>query len=162
VQLFLVDDEIEAWLKGWHQDKLTLEKVRQLVTLRDRLAALLWAFGTLVTLVVVSIAALRHAFNAHQQRQSPPPGRGLPQEAVLAYGAFYTLVLAVFYLPVHVRLLTASRKVGDALFREPDTPDAKGVKKLWQERQEFDKALGLDGDWLDSFKSGVAILSPLL
>jgi hypothetical protein len=123
--------------------------------LRADLELLLAILGLLVTLAVIASAALR-ALTEHVD-----PEEALPAQSVILYGLILSLVLALVYVPAHLTVL----RCGQAL-RDRVAPlvalDDEGFADRLARRDRLGAFLGLDVAATASFRTGVAILSPLL
>ena len=79
---------------------------------------------------------------------------------MLFYGAYLTLLLALFYAPVYLRLLEAGRANLDAACKleEPTSPTWADT---YDKRKKLQEHLQLEVTTSASFRAGVAILAPL-
>jgi hypothetical protein len=91
----------------------------------------------------------------------------LPQEASRfpaltpwLFGAGATVVLAAGYFPAYFALQGASRRLADAIYplEQTDRPD----QSWYADRASFIALLKLETGPVESFRTGVVILAPLL
>jgi hypothetical protein len=80
---------------------------------------------------------------------------------VLAYGAYFTLLVALIYLPVFVALREAGFRFLNQIY-----PVLPITSSIWAEqftkRQTLERALRLEATAEQSLRSGLAILAPLI
>ena len=76
------------------------------------------------------------------------------------YGAYLTLLLALFYAPVYLRLLEAGRANLDAACPLGD-PSSAGWTDSYEKRKKLQEYLQLEVTASASFRAGVAIFAPL-
>jgi len=123
--------------------------------LRADLELLLAILGLLVTLAVIASAALR-ALTEHVD-----PNEALPAQSVILYGLILSLVLALVYVPAYLTMLRCGQTLRDRV--APLVPlDDDGFEDRLDWRDRLGAFLGLDVAATASFRTGVAILSPLL
>jgi hypothetical protein len=115
---------------------------------RDLLDRALLILGAMVSAAILVTSALRNAVVASVAGGA----ERFPVEQVVLYGAFFSSVLAVLYLPVFLRLQAAGRAL---------TASKAEVDEL-EARARLDGLLGLAGGTAQSLKAGLAILSPLV
>ena len=81
-----------------------------------------------------------------------------PKELSYAYGLFYALFLAIFYLPVYFSLKEKGKLLQQALVVAGPGQDEKEAEK----NKQLGEKLELKSSALDSFKLALTILSPLI
>ena len=124
---------------------------------RERLQRFLLILGLGVTILTLATGALRKAVIA-VGIASPDT---FPVNFVLIYGGYFTLLLAILYLPAYSALLEAGRRVRDAYcpFPEADSPD---WDKTLAKRKTLEETLLLTHSFQQNLSAGVTILAPLL
>lgn len=128
--------------------------VRQLTQLRTLVQRLLAALSAAVSAVTLSTGALRAALLAMRH----PPS--YPAAAPLLLGLFFSIVVAVSYLPAAVNLQDAC---GDFAEKVSPIPTTTELSKTWAEdRQRVEKLLPTADDTKDAVQTSIAILGPLL
>lgn len=78
----------------------------------------------------------------------------------LLYGAFGTGVIIVLYLPAYAALRAAATRLSDSVLPLP--ADADAIPDWLAKRQKLDDLFGLDKSALESLKTGIAILTPII
>src|SRR5919204_2007616 len=129
--------------------------VKRYLALRALLQRVLTVQGAIVGAAALSAGALRNAVVAYTGHKS-----SFPREYVLLYGAFFTLLLAVWYTPVYLKLLEVGRANLEAAcpLEEPKSP---GWLPAYEKRKKLEEHLQLEVATSASFRAGVAILAPL-
>lgn len=115
-------------------DLTALERHR---SLRADLEHLLGVLGALVSLGVIASAGL-HALTVHVD-----PVNALPVQSVIAYGIVLSVVLALTYVPAHLTMLEAGRKLRDRIAPTLEVGEP-GFGDRLDERARLDHFLGLD------------------
>jgi hypothetical protein len=129
---------------------------------QERLRVALGVLGLMLSLNVLTTGALR---NTLSDVLKAPDRQGLfDVEMVLAFGGAYTFLVIAFYAPVYFSLTSAGRTISyDAANPPPPvtpaTPPAELLTRL-ESQDKWDKALGLERDWLKSLQAGLVLLSP--
>lgn len=126
----------------------------ELVGLRVTLQQLLLVAGTVIGTATLAWGALRLAVLASTPTASFPP------ETPVLYGGFFTVVLAILYVPASTSLQRQARALVDACWPVPAA--AKPDETWYRNRQNAETALGLNVSVRDSFQTGAAILAPLV
>ncbi len=120
---------------------------------RDLRTCLL-GLGTLLTLLVISSATQRLALLAIGKK----PEAVVDVQQVLSYGLYYSFVLLVIYVPVHVQMLAHARRVVEGGY----PLDGGLPHEVLKRRDDTLKFIGLSGDWPEVVRSSVFVLAPLL
>ena len=111
---------------------------------------------------IISVAILHAgAFNSLLNKASAAPAKPIPVSFVMAYGAYFTGLLACAYLPAYTTLT----KVGEALAHRlvQQSISARVTWKDWfEELQAVRIYLGLQVSALQEFQQGFAVLTPFL
>ena len=79
---------------------------------------------------------------------------------ILVVGAYYTLLLGVAFVPAHLALLHAGRRVRDQMF-PPLALGSAGFEDRLRERATADRVLGLDAGPGVALRQNVALAAPL-
>jgi hypothetical protein len=141
-----------------YESRRSVEKKTLVTThleLRGRVQGLLWYLGVVIGGGVLATGTLRHAM----LEAGYATDKHFPQSLVLAYGAFFTLLLVICYVPTHLMVEHAGKRILDAVL--PDEPAATILD--WQKsRKELLQLLHLDTALQDSLKNTIAILAPIL
>jgi hypothetical protein len=137
-------------------------RTEMLLEARAALDSLLACTATIIGAAIISTGVLRNATIPWEQAHHP--GRTaeaiFPEEQVLAYGIFYSAVLALLYLPVYERLTRAARKLRDG--RAPLIwPPREQWKERADERALLDRMLKLDQSAITGFRLAAGVLAPL-
>ena len=153
---------VHAGLTQVVRDDLGSEAARdraipRLLLLREQLERLLVIEGAILGAAILQVAALRNAVLAYGQKAHAEP-TSFPQEYLLIYGATFSILLALFWAPIYSLLIVAGARI-----RDPATKRAENESWIdWHERRErFDSLVGLQTTASASFRSGVAVLTPL-
>jgi hypothetical protein len=117
--------------------------------LRSSLRQFLFSAGAIVAGAVLAAGALQQALGKH----------GDP-EIVFAYGIFLSAMLAAAYAPAFAQLQRAGERLLDAIEAPPATEDPDWPVGSMR-RREVRSFLGLDVDFLQSLRVGIAVLAPL-
>jgi hypothetical protein len=141
--------------------------------LRGVLQRVLAVVGTSLGAAILATGARRNAVNAYPEHLRAHPGflhdhpaqrdflhASFPHEYLLFYGAYLTLLLALFYAPVYLRLLEAGRANLDAACPLGD-PSSADWSDAYEKRKRLQEYLQLDVTASASFRAGVAIFAPL-
>lgn len=135
---------------------LAARQASDLLALRDRLARVLLALGLAVGAATLSTGALRAAVLAsHAQSAAQVPAIG-----PWLFGAWATLLLSVFYFPAYLELQKVSLRLANVMY-PLDWPGQPGTG-WYDERTAFTTLLKLDLGPLQAFRTGIAVLGPLL
>lgn len=124
---------------------------------RERLQRFLLILGILVTLVTLNTGALRNAVIAAGASDK----ESFPVIGVLIYGAYFTLILIILYLPAYNQLLEAGRRVRDVYCPLP-LPDTPEWDKALARRKLLEETLQLNLTTQQSLQTGILVLAPML
>lgn len=131
---------------------------------RPMFADLLWLRATLRQLLLVAGAVIGAATLASGALRlavlAAAPSASFPSEIPVLHGGFFTVVLAILYLPASTSLKRQARALVDACWPVP--PSAKPDETWYRSRQSAEGALGLAVSVRDSFQTGAAIVVPLV
>lgn len=137
-------------------------RTEMLLEARAALDSLLACTATIIGAAIISTGVLRNATIPWEQARNPARTAEaiFPEEQVLAYGIFYSAVLALLYLPVYERLTRAARKLRDR--RAPLIwPPREQWKERADERALLDRMLKLDQSAITGFRLAAGVLAPL-
>jgi hypothetical protein len=128
----------------------------ELLKIRERLAQILLALGLTVGALTLATGALRNAVLAYGTQTS----RQFPAFESLLGGAVATVLLATFYFPAYFALQRTSQRLADSTYPLTwvDQPD----QNWYTDRTNFITLLKLEVDPVQSFRTGVVILTPLI
>ena len=131
--------------------------IPRLLLLRGQLERLLAIEGAILGAAILQAAALRNAVLAYGDKAEAEP-TSFPPEYVLIYGAAFSILLALVWAPIYSLLIAAGARLRDA-----STKRAENESWIdWHERRKrFEDFVGLQTTASASFRSGVAILTPL-
>lgn len=164
------------------REDVDLTDLPRYLKLHDKLQQLITLLGGALGLVVLAAAAERNAALAFEKQICPKPDllhRLLPQlggggcdahfpyEFVLVYGFYFTALLGFAYTPVGLALLDVGRKmrasaapVSEIFPRSP--PGAPDIAAWNAKRSALDDILDLKAGTATSFRTAVAILTPVI
>jgi hypothetical protein len=120
--------------------------------LRELLGHAVVVLGVIVAGITLTTGALRLAVLAHT------PAANFPISSVLVYGGFFSLLLALIYVPVQLRVI----ELGNRLRDEAVPITARGRLDAFKRRGEVETVLQLATGPIASMQAGLAVLAPLL
>jgi hypothetical protein len=133
------------------------EDVQRYQQLRSRLERLLGFCAAIIGLSILITGAMRSLL----KEVSPGPPELLAPGHVMAFGAYYTWLLALIYLPIRKTLQDVGHALAEGLMRQ-----SLGKRVTWkqwhEERQALRTWLGLQGSALQELQQGLFVLVPLL
>jgi hypothetical protein len=121
--------------------------------LREHLSHAVTILSVIVVGVTLSTGALRLAVKAWD------PKAEFPAASVLVYGGFFSLLLALIYLPVQLQVLELGRRLRDDA--APVAPSDHWRGDAFKRRGEAEALLNLTAGPVASLQAGLAILAPL-
>jgi hypothetical protein len=156
------------------QGGIGLDYLGRYIVLQEKLQALLVIVGSLLGLTIFAVAAERNAVLAWGDPDCPTqtplqkfvfgPAHcetHFPPEYMLIYGFFFTTLLAFAYAPAQLALVSAGRRIRDSAAPLDNlAPDA--IVERHARREALESLLDLKLGTFGSFRSGLAILTPLL
>jgi hypothetical protein len=140
-------------------EPIDTDDVRFGIEARSEILQYLFLAGAVIGLAVLSAGALREA-----TVPAFVPEDRFPQEGVLLYGAFFTGLLLLVYVPAHLTLKHLGVKVRDHYFplsSMPD-PDADTLRGWLDKRTTLETLLQLNVTPLQQLQTSLFILAPLL
>jgi hypothetical protein len=141
----------------------TLEELNAYLALRAVLQRILAVLGAIIGAAVLAAGGLRNAvvaYDAVLKNNGMNVHGPFPREYVLIYGAFFTVVLALIYAPVYLRLLEVGRAHVEAVCKAEE-PKSASWEASYEKRKKLEEYLQLDVATSASFRAGVSILAPL-
>jgi hypothetical protein len=127
--------------------------INDLLLLREHLQRLLAIEGAIIGAAVLAYAALRNAVLAASPEQAFPP------ELVLIYGGAFSIALALVWAPIYGIFVAVGTRLSEGVIGE------RAEDESWadwrQRRKTFDDAIDLHASATASFRSALAILTPL-
>jgi hypothetical protein len=149
---------VNAALRVDFKEVLTdYRKVTRFLYLGNLLKRFLTILGLLISLLVLSNGALRYALISAKIIWS----NDMPTAGILANGAYYTLLVALAYVPTYLLFETIGRRICDGFF--PLSAITSETIDTWhQRRKSLEELLNIRAGIRQNLLSGIAILSPLL
>lgn len=129
------------------------ERLRELVWLRRQLLGVAGRLAGMVALVTLSSGAFRNALEGGPA--------AFPNYLVFVYGAYFTALFAILYVPVYSDLKSAGEVLIDRLYPTilPDSPD---FQRRQEQRAAMEAMLELRVGAADSLKIVGIVLTPLI
>lgn len=143
-----------CFARDLHVAGSTHEQLASFIEARQTLLRIGSILAAMVALATLATGALRDALLAAR-------GSTFSATMVLAYGAAYTAVLAVLYVPPYVNMQASSRRLTEALY-PPLLPGEDGFADRQQHRSDLAGILRTDVAAPDSLKVAAAVLAPLV
>lgn len=128
--------------------------VRALMKISRDLQTFLIVTGLIIGAATISTGVLEKAMNLRNPEYEPSV------IYALLYGAFGTSVIVLLYLPAYAALRDAGTRLCDSVLPLP--ANANAVPDWLDNRQKLNSLFGLDKSALESLKTGIAILTPIL
>jgi hypothetical protein len=130
------------------------EVLADLLGCRQTLSTCLAVLSLLVTAALIDTGGLRRALLRHGL-----PDQRFPAELVLLYGAFFTLVTLLIYVPAYVTWRSRAHDFTDAVYPLP--PDARPEEDWSTGRTRLIQLLGADAPVSKNLTAAFGILAPL-
>jgi hypothetical protein len=132
-----------------------------LLRLHELMHRALFVLGTVLAAGILATGALRNTLVAWDNRHAATPvDDAFPLEHLLAYGIFFSMLLALIYVPVYTYYQRVGRKVVQRYVKLPRATDPHWSTAIEQHTQLRD-LLHLNVTPTANFQAGVAILAPL-
>jgi hypothetical protein len=131
--------------------------IRGYLRYREQLQRFMLVLGLGVTLFTLATGALRQALIAAEVTTA----EAFPVIFVLMFGGYYTILLAVLYLPAYAALLEAGRRLRDAYCPLPELDNPEWDKAL-AKRKALEEVLQLQVSFQQGLSASLTILAPLL
>ena len=132
----------------------------ELLALRAKLQRFLAVSGSIIGLAILGAGAERNMISAYTSEFHVTGG--FPIEYVLIFGLFFSALLALVYFPTHLTLLALAARLRDRYAPVPDFGAGGAWVEEWKRRSLLEDALSMKIGASASFKTGVAILTPLI
>jgi hypothetical protein len=140
---------------------VTEKSVAEFLAVRETLHNLLLFVGALIGMAILAAGAERQAIAAYSAlTNANDPGR-FPAEYVLVYGIYFSALLALAYVPVHLTLTAVGCRLREHYFPLPLPSDDKWAE-ICGKRDTFDGLLQLRTGPGTALKASAAILTPLI
>jgi hypothetical protein len=120
--------------------------------LREQLGQAVVVLGVIVAGLTLTTGALRLAI------LKETPAADFPISSVLVYGGFFSLLLALIYVPVQLRMIALGNRLRDRAVPITAAADLDAFKR----RGEAETVLQLSAGPIASMQAGLAVLAPLL
>ncbi|NVB82622.1 MAG: hypothetical protein HOV81_29850 [Kofleriaceae bacterium] len=131
--------------------KKDVDVVATFVELRERVQSLLWYLGVVIGGAMLATGALRQSMLDTGMTKEQ-----YPSTLVLVYGAFFTLLLIISYVPAYLLLQRGGKRLVYRL------ADGDNVLAWNDQRQKLATMLVPTGTIGDTLKSTIAIFSPVV
>ncbi len=151
-QMYLIS---AVWEAEFASSQPQVEKVPRYVERREDVLRLLFLAAAVLALGTIAGAALRNAVNTDRQSDY------FAEEYVIIYGAVYSLLLLVAYVPVYTNFFSTGVKIRDILCGKP--PASATEFKPWKEtRDAINETLGLTLNGAAALGPPLAAMLPVL
>jgi hypothetical protein len=149
--MWFVEGLVERFPSTRQRERALPEYLR----LRNDLRGFLGAAAAIIGASTLSTGALRGAILASV------PGESFPPEYVLYYGAFFSALLALAYLPAYLACRDAGRRLIDAL--QPIPNDRPSSWAEWHaDRKALEELMQIDVATGKGVQAGLAIAAPFV
>jgi hypothetical protein len=138
------------------------EKLELLTNVWENITVVALAFAVLVGIAIIPSGALRNLWLSQQGGSATTDKleAAFPAGDVLAYGAFFGLLVAVLVIPLVASWRAAARSVVDAIC--PLNADTAGSKEAMEKRAHLEAMLHLDVGLFRNPLTLLSIFTPLL
>jgi hypothetical protein len=150
---------VQQQIRRRETEPIGTDDVRFGVEARSEILRYLFVAGAVIGLAVLSAGALREATVPAFVREDR-----FPQEGVLLYGAFFTGLLLLVYVPAHLALKRLGVRVRDHYFPLSGMPDpgTDSLRGWLDKRTSLETLLQLNVTPLQQLQTSLFILAPLL
>jgi hypothetical protein len=148
---------VNVALRTFQKTETPSKQIASFLRLREHLQRFLVILGTLVSLLTLSTGALRHTLVSARFVEEAD----FPVELVLVYGAYFTVLIALSYIPTYTFLIAVGRRICDALF-PLSSLEAGSIGQWHSERKSLEALLHIQVGVGKSFGTGIAISAPLI
>lgn len=131
--------------------------IKEYIRLRDYLKRFLAAFGALLSLFTLAGAAFRAAALASGAVHEG----SYPPVLLILLGVYYTLLIAVVYLPAHLSLAWLGQRLLDRYFALP-SPGSEGWAEKHAGRKQLEGLLELEVSGAQRLVTSLTLLSPFV
>lgn len=133
------------------------DRIAEYRLLQQHLQTFLSILGIMVGLLALATGALRNALISYDAALA----ESFPALIVICYGIYYTLLLALIYLPTFLALRKVGRRLCDEYSPLP-SPDDANWNELYKKRQNLEELLQLNVGARKRLQSSIAVFAPLL
>lgn len=154
VGILLVHAALRTTFKDIQPDE---KHIVNFLRLREHLQRFLSILGSLVGLITLATGALRNvsiSIEAATKTDFPP-------ELVLAFGAYFTVILALAYIPTYTLLIAVGRQLCETFFPIPSL-ESESLAKWYSERKSLEDLLQIRVSVGQNFQTSMAIFAPLV
>jgi len=130
--------------------------IQQYLRFRDRLQWFISILGLVIGLATLSTGAARKGLIAWGVS-----AESYPLTIVLVYGAYYTVLLALVYIPTYSSLVEIGRDLLEVFF-PISSPKSDDWTDMYAKRMDLEEVLQLRTSVQHNLQSRVAVLAPLL
>jgi len=115
---------------------------------------------TLSVLIAVSVLATGMLRNITLKQPGVDPTQ-FPPEIVLSFGGFYTLFVAILYIPTFMTLRAVGQQLCESIFPLP-TPSDEEWAVIYDKRKKLEALLQLQGSVGSNFTDNFILAAPLI
>jgi hypothetical protein len=142
---------------GFSQIKVSDFKVGEYIRLKDYLQRFLLGLGVLLSIGILTSAALRKLVLATGQADI----NQFPPIFLLLIGAYQTLLIALVYFPAYIELVSVGNRILNAYYSLPE-PHAASWGDAYGKRKTFEEYLDLKVSGEQRFVTNLTILAPFV
>jgi hypothetical protein len=132
------------------------EHIQQYLRFRDQLQQFISILGTVIGLATLATGAARKGLIAWGASVE-----AYPLTIVLVYGAYYTVIVALVYIPTYSSLVEIGRGLLEAFFPK-SSPKSGNWTDMYAKRRDLEELLQLRTSVQHNLQSSVAVFAPLL
>ena len=134
--------------------------IDQYLFLREELQRLVYFLGAMIGAATLASGALRYAVTTDKGGVKPSD---FPVEFVLAYGGFFTFLIAAIYAPTYAAVREVGHRIRDEICGQlPTNPRDASAWGEWQsQRTSIASFLELDVSIAQRLRTALAILAPV-
>ena len=154
--IYVINGKLFELMAFDRQDKEE-QIIDQYLQLRSHLQRFLTALGSLIGASTLATGMLRNVILSLPDT-SPEQ---FPAESVLAFGGYYTLFVAVVYVPVFVTLNIVGRNLCDKIFPLPE-PHNENWSDMYDKRSKLETLLHIQSSSMGNFTDSFIIAAPLI
>ena len=130
------------------------QQVELYLWLRAGLQRILWILAVIIAVVVIMTGQLRHALATWYHEPA------YPEQLLWIYGAYFTGLIALAYVPTYLALIQYGRWIRDRCCGLLPLRGDEGQRQEVQ-RRAFDTLLNLNTSVIDTTKTVLAVIAPL-
>jgi hypothetical protein len=125
--------------------------------LRSDLQRFLIALGVLIGTSILATGMLR---NITLKQPGLDPAQ-FPPELVLSFGSYYTLFVAILYIPTYMTLTAVGQQLCESIFPLP-APDDEQWAATYERRTKLEAFLQIQGNVMSNFTDNFIVAAPLI